>query len=139
VTDFFDFVTNDKPLQVEIPKIIKAYMRNFYCKLSIDIATADALNVYGIHISPKIVLYRYEERCQKCGYSSTYTAAQNNECWGNHRWNRNYSLLWGADLRNATSEKLAEDFEHFLIHSTDKIVGHKDFAQTYIKKKEQSK
>jgi hypothetical protein len=132
--DFYDFFMNEKPLQIEIPEIIKIYMRNFYCKLSFDIATGDALNGYGMRVSPWITLYRYGEKCQKCGYSTLYTATMHKECWGNHRWGKDYCSLWGTDLTNVTAKKLADEFEHFLIHSTERIAGHKDFVNSYISK-----
>ena len=132
MTDFYNFFMNGEPLHVEIPEIIKIYMRNFYCKLSIDIATADVLNSYGMQVVPRIVLYRYGEKCKKCGYSTLYTALIHKECWGNHHWTKDYCSLWGTDLQNATSEKLAEEFEHFLIHSTERVAGHKEFVNNYV-------
>ena len=132
MTDFYDFFMNAKPLQIEIPEIIKIYMRNFYCKLSFDIATGDALNGYGMRVSPWITLYRYGEECKKCRYSSLYIGLQRNECWGNHRLHKDYFSIWGMDLTNATPGKLADEFEHFLIHSMERIAGHKDFVNAYV-------
>lgn len=135
MTDFFDFLTDKNAIKVEIPEIIKIYMRNFYCKLSIDICTADVINGYGMQVLSVITVYRFEERCLKCGHSSIYKNTAYKECWGNCRWDKKYIPIWSDKLNGSTEEKLAESFEQFIVRSADKIYGHKAFAEDYTNKK----
>lgn len=99
----------------EIPKNMQDYLKKYYANISINYNVTDGLNGYGQIMNRNVIVYRYHEWCNRCGWSNLF----GKERWDikpyhyRHTIERDYSPVFAwTDFKNEKS--LEECFADFL-------------------------